>query len=73
IILSAQFIVLTLSEFVPTTHFGLLTSIGLIAALLFDLLLLPALLILIYARHPAVIKQEPLFMKRRDEGGSGLN
>ncbi len=68
IILSAQFMVLTLSEFVPTTHFGLLTSIGLIAALFFDLLLLPALLILIYARHPAVARQEPLFMKRQDEG-----
>ena len=73
IILSAQFIVLTLSEFVPTTHFGLLTSIGLITALLFDLLLLPALLILIYARHPAVIKQEPLFKTRRHEGGGGSN
>jgi len=73
IILSAQFIVLTLSEFVPTTHFGLLTSIGLIAALLFDLLLLPALLILIYARHPAVIRQEPLFMKQRDERGNDSN
>ncbi len=48
IILSAQFLVLTTSQFVPTTHFGLLTSIGLVAALLFDLLLLPALLILIY-------------------------
>lgn len=66
IILSAQFIVLTLSEFVPTTHFGLLTSIGLVAALLFDLLLLPALLIIIYSRHPAVVKQEPLFTKRQE-------
>lgn len=72
IILSAQFIVLTLSNFVPTTHFGLLTSIGLIAALLFDLLLLPALLILLYSRHPSVAKQERLFMKRQngdDQGG----
>ncbi|WP_428624917.1 MMPL family transporter [Sedimenticola sp.] len=66
IILSAQFIVLTLSEFVPTAHFGLLTSIGLVSALFFDLLLLPALLILIYARHPAVMKREPLFMRRQD-------
>ena len=48
IILSAQFLVLTSSQFVPTTNFGLLTSIGLVAALLFDLVLLPALLILIY-------------------------
>ncbi len=48
IILSAQFLILTTSQFVPTTHFGLLTSVGLVAALLFDLVLLPALLILIY-------------------------
>lgn len=71
IILSAQFIVLILSEFVPTTHFGLLTSIGLVAALLFDLLLLPALLIIIYARHPALVKQEALFMKRPSKGETG--
>jgi len=68
IILSAQFLVLTLSQFVPTTHFGLLTSIGLVSALLFDLLLLPALLIVIYARHPAVVKPEPLFGKRDHPG-----
>jgi len=51
IILSAQFLVLTTSHFVPTTNFGLLTSIGLITALLFDLLLLPAILIAIYSRR----------------------
>ena len=48
IILSAQFLILITSQFVPTTHFGLLTTIGLVAALVFDLILLPALLILIY-------------------------
>lgn len=48
IILSAQFLVLITSQFVPTTHFGLLTSIGLVTALLFDLVLLPAMLIIIY-------------------------
>jgi predicted RND superfamily exporter protein len=47
IILTAQFMILVMSLFKPTTHFGLLTSIGLWAALLFDLLLLPALLILL--------------------------
>ncbi|MCW8889805.1 MAG: MMPL family transporter [Sedimenticola sp.] len=66
IILSAQFLVLTLSQFVPTTHFGILTSIGLIAALVFDLLLLPAILIIVYSRHPLVMKREPLFGKRSD-------
>jgi len=50
IILSAQFLVVTSSQFVPTTHFGLLTAIGLVAALLFDLVLLPALLVLIYRK-----------------------
>jgi predicted RND superfamily exporter protein len=40
--------VLMASEFIPTGNFGLLTSIGLVAALLFDLMLLPAILLLIY-------------------------
>jgi predicted RND superfamily exporter protein len=47
IILSAQFLILVSSLFQPTTHFGLLTSVGLWAALLFDLLLLPAILIVL--------------------------
>lgn len=51
IILSAQFMILVTSQFVPTTHFGLLTSIGLIAAFLFDLLLFPAILILIHGKR----------------------
>jgi predicted RND superfamily exporter protein len=45
--------ILILSEFQPTTNFGMLTSIGLWAALLFDLLLLPALIMLI-----VLIKQQ---------------
>ncbi|MFC1602335.1 MMPL family transporter [Pseudomonadota bacterium] len=51
IILCAQFLILVASQFVPTTHFGILTSAGLWAALVFDLLLLPALLILIYRKR----------------------
>jgi predicted RND superfamily exporter protein len=47
IILSAQFLILTASLFQPTSNFGLLTSVGLWTALLFDLLLLPAILILL--------------------------
>jgi predicted RND superfamily exporter protein len=39
--------ILISSLFQPTAHFGLLTSIGLWAALVFDLLLLPAILIII--------------------------
>ena len=47
IILSAQFMILISSLFQPTVHFGLLTSAGLWAALLFDLMLLPAILIIL--------------------------
>lgn len=47
IILSAQFMILITSQFQPTAHFGLLTSIGLWTALVFDLLLLPSILILL--------------------------
>ena len=54
IILSAQFLILVSSDFVPTRNFGLLTTIGLITALLFDLLLLPALLIIIYGNKSPV-------------------
>ena len=50
-ILCAQFLVLLLSDFVPIKHFGLLASIGLATALVFDLLLLPAILILVYRRR----------------------
>jgi predicted RND superfamily exporter protein len=48
IILCSQFLLLLASAFVPMGHFGVLTSVGLLAALIFDLLLLPALLTLIF-------------------------
>ncbi|MBU2709902.1 efflux RND transporter permease subunit [Zooshikella harenae] len=52
IILSFQFLVLTFSYFQPTIHFGFLTAVGLITALFFDLLLMPALLIMTeYTKH----------------------
>ena len=47
IILSTQFMILITSLFRPTAHFGLLTCVGLWSALLFDLLLFPAILTLI--------------------------
>jgi len=50
VILCVQFLVLMSSDFVPTRFFGMLTAIGLLTALLFDLLLLPALLILLYGK-----------------------
>lgn len=46
-ILCGQFLLLTTSAFVPTEQFGLLTAVGLLTALLFDALLLPALLLLV--------------------------
>ncbi|RDH44912.1 efflux RND transporter permease subunit [Zooshikella ganghwensis] len=52
IILSFQFLVLTFSYFQPTVHFGFLTAVGLITALFFDLLLMPAFLIMTeYTKH----------------------
>lgn len=59
IILCSQFLLLLASAFVPMGHFGVLTSIGLLAALIFDLMLLPALLIVIFrVKHapPTLIK-----------------
>ena len=48
VILCAQFLLMLASAFVPMNSFGLLCSVGLMAALVFDLLLLPALLVLIF-------------------------
>ena len=44
IVLSSQFLLLCLSDFIPIINFGLFTGVGLIVALIFDLTLLPALL-----------------------------
>lgn len=46
-ILVAQFVLLAQSDFQPTTAFGLLTALGLVVALAFDLMLLPAISVLI--------------------------
>ncbi len=43
-IVGAQFLLLVLSAFIPSREFGLLTGFGLLVAVSFDLLLLPALL-----------------------------
>lgn len=50
IILCTQFCLLLASAFVPMGHFGALTSIGLLTALVFDLLLMPALLVIFYRK-----------------------
>ena len=47
VILGGQFLLLGGSQFVPTVEFGLLTAFGLTVALFFDLLVLPALLVVL--------------------------
>jgi hypothetical protein len=44
IVLAAQFILLVTSPFGPTANFGLMTAVGLVTALLLDLLFLPAMI-----------------------------
>jgi len=56
VILTAQFMSLMISEFTPFSKFGMLTAIALVSALLFDLLALPALLMLIYGRQRAAAR-----------------
>ncbi|MEM1189205.1 MAG: MMPL family transporter [Pseudomonadota bacterium] len=56
VILCAQFLILTISDFVPIRHFGLLASTGLLAALFFDLLLLPAILMLVYRGMTSAVR-----------------
>jgi predicted RND superfamily exporter protein/(2Fe-2S) ferredoxin len=46
VLLISQFALLSTSSFVPTANFGLMTAVGLAAGQLFELLLLPALLLL---------------------------
>ena len=46
VLLVAQFGLLANSAFIPTAHFGLMTAVGLLAGQLFELLLLPALLLI---------------------------
>ncbi|OOG27245.1 RND transporter [Thioalkalivibrio denitrificans] len=51
LVLCGQFLLLSTSQFVPTIEFGVLTAVGLVTALLFDLLFLPALLIVLARRR----------------------
>jgi len=46
VLLVAQFGLLANSAFIPTANFGLMTAVGLLAGQLFELLLLPALLLI---------------------------
>lgn len=67
-ILIGQFGLLTASEFVPTSNFGLMTAVALTSGLAFELLLLPALLLLWHGRHlrPPV---RPVAARRRTPPG----
>lgn len=51
LILVPQFMLLATSQFVPTMEFGFLTALGLSVALAFDLLVLPAMLVVLGARN----------------------
>ncbi len=53
LILSVQFLLLSTSEFIPLSNFGLLAFVGLVSAWLFDILLLPALIILLDKKSKA--------------------
>ena len=53
VILISQFALFATSDFVPTANFGLMTAAGLAAGLGFELLLLPALLLLWFGRGNA--------------------
>lgn len=53
LILVPQFLLLATSQFVPTMEFGFLTALGLAVALAFDLLVLPAMLVVLGARRQA--------------------
>ncbi len=46
LLLTCQFMLLAASDFVPTSNFGLMTAVGLLAGQAAELLLLPALLVL---------------------------
>ena len=55
IILCSQFSLLMMSTFTPLKNFGFLTSIGLVAALLFDMTFLPAFMKLICLKKPGLL------------------
>jgi len=44
LILSTAFLVFSFSQFLPNVHFGIVTALALIIAVLVDLLMLPAIL-----------------------------
>jgi predicted RND superfamily exporter protein len=63
VLLTAQFGLLALSDFNPTSNFGMMTAIGMLAGQAAELLLLPALLVLTDRRAPAVPARSSLLGK----------
>ena len=59
-ILASQFLVLMSSDFAPFSKFGLLTALGLVTALVFDLFVTPALLMVVYGRKNKAAPGAPL-------------
>ena len=57
LLLVAQFALLSFSDFIPTANFGLMTAVGLFSGQLFELLLLPALLLMKDGRKPPLKAQ----------------
>ena len=57
VVLTAQFALLATSDFIPTSNFGLLTCVGLLAGQVAELFLLPALLVLKDTRRVARAKR----------------
>jgi len=57
IIIMVGFSVLVLSNFMPTIYFGLLTMMAMFMAILSDLLLLPVMLLLFYAKRSSYAKE----------------
>ena len=62
-VLIAQFGLLALSDFVPTSNFGLMTATGLLSGLIFELLMLPPLLLLVF--HRGLPRARPRRKRRR--------
>lgn len=58
VLLTAQFLLLTGSQFQPTVDFGLMSATGLIAGQFFELVLLPALLVLWHRHHQQRLRRE---------------
>ncbi len=58
IILSIAFMIFSFSQFNPNVHFGIVTSIALVLAVIVDLLLLPAMLSLYDGKQISFIKRK---------------